>query len=239
MTVSNIVWQSAYSGIHKVKTNGGKDVIEQPVPPILDEPGLQERAVKALRQNKRYPDRKNDRDYLLSGLIRCAYCGDAVTGHPTGSRGKKHHYYVCRDGRTKSLNNGDPHETPYVNAAWLEGLVWADVRRFLNDPGEVLERLRNEHDGDGGTEELDARKAELSKRLAAKQAEKDRYVRAYARDHISEDELGVYLADLKPENDQTEARITYRFGPPPAASNGGNSAEGDVFGDHFKKGSLS
>jgi hypothetical protein len=126
-----------------------------------------------------------------------------------------------------------------VNAAWLEGLVWADVRRFLNDPGEVLERLRNEHDGDGGTEELDARKAELSKRLAAKQAEKDRYVRAYARDHISEDELGVYLADLKPENDQTEARITYRFGPPPAASNGGNSAEGDVFGDHFKKGSLS
>jgi hypothetical protein len=36
-----------------------------------------------------------------------------------------------------------------VNTAWLEGLVWADVRRFLNDPGKILERLRNELEGEG------------------------------------------------------------------------------------------
>ena len=40
MTISNIVRQSAYSGVHRVKTNGGEDVIEQSVPPILEEPGL-------------------------------------------------------------------------------------------------------------------------------------------------------------------------------------------------------
>jgi site-specific DNA recombinase len=280
------------------------------VPPILDEPGLQKRAETALRQNERYPDRKNDRDYLLSGLIRCAHCGGAVAGHPTGSRGKKYHYYVCRAGRTKALSKGDPHETPYVNAAWLEDLVWADVRRFLDDPGEVLERLRNDHDGEGDTEELGARKAELSKRLAAKQAEKDRYVRAYAQGHISEDELSVYLADIKdqldnlrllldsvegelsqereqaeiadsteawlhalrgraaevedgtkeafrtrrqlvrllvaeitvgkkPEDGRTEVRITYRFGPPPAASDANYSSEGGSFGDEVKNGSRS
>jgi site-specific DNA recombinase len=201
MTVSNIVRQSAYSGVHKVKVNGGKDIIEQPVPPILDEPGLQERAETALRQNKRYPDRKHDRAYLLSGLIRCEHCGGAVAGHPTGSRGKKYHYYVCRTGRTRALNNGVPHETPYVNALWLEDLVWTDVRRFLNDPGEVLERLRLELGDKGDTEELDARKAELSKRLAARQAEKDRYVRAYAQGHISEDELAGYMADIKNQRD--------------------------------------
>ncbi len=88
-----------------------------------------------------------------------------------------------------------------MNAAWLEGLVWADVRRFLNDPGKVLERLRDELGDEGYTEELDARKDELSKRLAARQAEKDRYVRAYAQGHISEDELGAYLADLKNQLD--------------------------------------
>jgi len=201
MTVSNIVRQPAYSGVHRVSTNGGKDITEQTVPPILDEPGRQERAENSLRQNERYPDPKNDRDYLLSGLIRCAHCGGTVAGHPTGSRGKKYHYYVRRAGRTKALSKGDPHETPYVNAAWLEGLVWTDVRRFLNDPGEVLERLRDELGDEGDTEELDARKAELSKRLAARQAEKDRYVRAYAQGHISEGELGVYLADLKDQLD--------------------------------------
>ena len=310
MTVSNIVRQSAYSGVHKVKVNGGKDIIEQPVPPILDEPGLQERAETALRRNKRYPDRKNDRDYLLSGLIRCEHCGGAVAGHPTGSRGKKYHYYVCRAGRTKALNNGVPHETPYVNAAWLEDLVWTDVRRFLNDPGEVLERLRDELGNEGDTEELDARRDELSKRLAARQAEKDRYIRAYAQGHISEDELGVYLADIKnqldnlrfllasvegelsqkreqaeiadsteawllalrgrvadvedgtkgafqarrqlvrllvaevtvgkkPENGETEVRITYRFGPPPASGSAGSPSQGGVFGDALKNGSRS
>jgi site-specific DNA recombinase len=310
MTVSNIVRQSAYSGIHKVKVNGGKDIIEQPVPPILDEPGLQKRAETTLRQNERYPDRKNDRDYLLSGLIRCAHCGGAVAGHPTGSRGKKYHYYVCRAGRTKALSKGDPHETPYVNAAWLESLVWTDVRRFLNDPGEVLERLRDELGDEGDTEELDARKAELSKRLAAKQVEKDRYVRAYAQGHISEDELSVYLADLKdqldnlrllldsvegelsqkreqaeiadstaawlhalqgrvadvedgtkeafrnrrqlvrllvaeitvskkPVNKETEVRITYRFGPPPASGSAGSPSQGGAFGDEVKNGSRS
>ena len=36
MTVSNIVRQPAYSGVHRVKTNGGKDVIEQPVPAVLE-----------------------------------------------------------------------------------------------------------------------------------------------------------------------------------------------------------
>src|SRR5215217_5334050 len=50
MTVSNIVRQPAYSGVHRVSTNGGKDITEQTVPPILDEPGRQERAENSLRQ---------------------------------------------------------------------------------------------------------------------------------------------------------------------------------------------
>jgi hypothetical protein len=67
MTVSNIVRQPAYSGIHRVKTNEGKEVIEQPVPAGL-EPGLQERAMAVLEENARYRNRKNDRRYLLRSL---------------------------------------------------------------------------------------------------------------------------------------------------------------------------
>jgi hypothetical protein len=40
------------------------------------------------------------------------------------------------------------------------------------------------------------RHADLTKRLAAKQAEKDRYVRLYAQDHISEDELETRASDI-------------------------------------------
>jgi site-specific DNA recombinase len=76
MTVSNIVRQSAYSGVHRVRTNGGKDVIEQPVPAVV-EPGLHERAIAVLGENKRHPNRENNRRYLLRGLVRCATCGGA------------------------------------------------------------------------------------------------------------------------------------------------------------------
>jgi len=31
-----------------------------------------------------------------------------------------------------------------VRAEWLEELIWSDVRRFLKNPGEVLERAREQ-----------------------------------------------------------------------------------------------
>ncbi len=53
------------------------------------------------------------------------------------------------------------------------GLVWADVRRFLKNPGEVLERVRKQI---GGAEELggelEARREDLAKRLASRQTER-------------------------------------------------------------------
>jgi site-specific DNA recombinase len=200
MTVSNIVRQPAYSGVHRVKTNDGKDVIEQPVPAVL-EPGLQERAMAILEENSRYRNRKNDRRYLLRGLVRCATCGGACTDHNSSRRGKKYHYYACRAAKTYNFGMAPPHKASYVSAEWLEDLVWSDVRRFLEDPGEILERLREQHDAADDAEELEARRKELAKRLAAKQAEKDRYVRAYAQGHISEEELEAYLAELKNQID--------------------------------------
>jgi seryl-tRNA synthetase len=87
-------------------------------------------------------------------------------------------------------------------------VVWSDVRRFLENPGEVLERLREQHDAAGDVGELEDRRKELAKRLAAKQAEKDRYVRAYAQAYISEEELDVYLADLKKLIDNLRVLLT-------------------------------
>ncbi|HEV2093355.1 MAG TPA: hypothetical protein VGR18_09355, partial [Rubrobacter sp.] len=61
----------------------------------------------------------------------------------------------------------------------------------------TLVRLRAQLSDSGETRELEARHADLTKRLAAKQAEKDRYVRTFAQGHISEEELETYMLDLK------------------------------------------
>jgi site-specific DNA recombinase len=200
-TIGSIVHQSAYSGTHRVKIDGGKSEISREVPAIVDR-DLRERASATLTENRRYPDRKHDRKYLLRGLVRCEVCGFACTGRTTTSHGKKYSYYGC------TANRGDrgsvanaaripSHRAPSVSAPWLEKLVWLEVKQFLENPGETLERVREQLADADETAELQMRHADLTKRLAAKQGEKDRYVRLYAQEHISEDEVETYLLDLK------------------------------------------
>ena len=200
-TVAAIVHQSAYSGTHRVKINGGKSIISREVPAIAED-GLQERAEAVLAENKRYPNRELDRKYLLRGLIKCEVCGFACTGRTSTSNGKKYSYYGCTGNRgdrgsVANVTRVPPHRAPSVSAPWLEDLVWQDAKRFLENPGETLERVREQLAGSGRSGELEARHAGLTKRIAARQAEKDRYVRLYAQGHISEDELETYLLDLK------------------------------------------
>jgi hypothetical protein len=79
--------------------------------------------------------------------------------------------------------------------------VETDVRRFLEDPQEILERVREQVGSEDNSAELEARRDELAKRLAARQAEKDRYIRTYVQGYIWEEELNVYLTDLKNQTD--------------------------------------
>ncbi len=153
-TVAAIVHQSAYSGLHRVKV--GDDYIERAVPPIV-EPTLQRRTEVSLEENKHRasPERKGARKYLLSGLIRCKQCGHACTGRTTTShyRGKKtkYPYYGCISNRAErgAHRTVQPHRAPHVSAPWLEDLVWEDVKRFVRNPGEVLERVREQFRDEG------------------------------------------------------------------------------------------
>jgi chromosome segregation ATPase len=84
-----------------------------------------------------------------------------------------------------------------MSAPWLEDLVWADVKGFVTNPGEVLERVRGQLQDEGDTEDLSTRLEGLEKRLAAMQDEKDKYIRLYAQGHIAEDDIESYLVELK------------------------------------------
>jgi Recombinase zinc beta ribbon domain len=137
----------------------------------------------------------------LRGLVCCATCGGACTGHSSARRGKKYHYYACKAAKTYNFGVAPPHKASFMSSEWLEKLVRSDVRRFLKNQGAILERLREQHDAVDVAGELNVRRKELAKRLAAKQAEKDRYVRAYTQGHISEEELDAYLAELKKQID--------------------------------------
>jgi site-specific DNA recombinase len=197
-TIRVIIQQRAYVGTHVVRINGGTETIERPVPAIIDL-ALRQKALRRLEENKRYAGGRRKRNYLLSGLIECAHCGWTCRGTTaTDSRsGKRYYYYAC--GKRYSVHDERfrSYSCPYVSAEWLEDLVWQDVRGFLENPGEVLERVREQLEGDDQANELKERLSSLQKRLASKQAERDRAMRLYMRGLISEEEADVLLADLK------------------------------------------
>jgi site-specific DNA recombinase len=204
-TVGDIIRQLTYTGSHVVKVDGGAGSIEREVPALVDS-ALRQKALSLLEENKRYAGGHPHRNYLLSGLIECAHCGRVYGGISVLSSGKRYQYYACGR-RRASYDKQVEHPRPYVSAQWLENLIWQDVRGFLKNPGEVLERLSEQLEGGGQANELEERRESLEKRLASKQAERDRAMRLYMRGLISEEEAEVLLADLKNQADNVRLLI--------------------------------
>jgi site-specific DNA recombinase len=207
-TIREIIWQRAYVGTHVVRVNGGAETIERPVPAIVD-PALRQKALRRLEENKRYAGGRHKLNYLLSGLIECTQCGWAYGGTAASGSwsGKRYYYYGCGKRLCTHDKRFRDYSCPRVNAEWLEDLVWQDVRGFLENPGEALQRVREQLEDDDQANELEERLESLQKRLATKQAERDRAMRLYMRGLISEQEADVLLADLKNQADNLRILI--------------------------------
>ncbi len=194
-TLWGLVRQGAYSGTHTANAHDAP--IERSVPAIV-EPELQRRAQERIAENKRALGGRPGCMYLLRGRIFCEKCGTAFVGDPgRSSAGKRLDYYGCTR-KKRVYNPNRPTRCPRVNAEWLEGLIWADVRRFLENPGEVLERVRQSLEAESeGVEDLTARRADLTRRLEAAQTEKNRLIKVYSQGLIDDEELEVQLVDLR------------------------------------------
>src|SRR5215204_521525 len=196
IAISRIVGRSAYSGTHVIRSSTGD--ITREVPCIVSGE-LQEAAIARLGNNKRYSGGRPVRKYLLRGLIRCAKCGWRYSGLSRKRDDRYHFKYTCPAATTRRF---DPHVRrggcPWLDALWLENLVWYDIRGFVENPGEVLERVKEQmEERRTQTGELEERIASLTKRLATAQGEKDKYVKLYAAGHLDEEELEIHLLDLK------------------------------------------
>src|SRR5215208_5717998 len=196
-TVQGIVKRGAYSGTHTV--NAHKEPIERKVPAIV-EPGLQQKALARMAENRRFSALAASR----TGSISCgALCGANGAARSTreGLRPRTGTATITTVPREiESPVKSVSRPTTRACACERSGLKsWygVTVRSFLKNPGEVLERVRVELAEDAESEDLEERHASLVRRLAAKQTEKGRYVKLYAQGHLDEEELEVHLVDLK------------------------------------------
>lgn len=85
-----------YMHKHVGKANADPIVIDGVIPRIIDDATWQAVQLRRVR-NKANKTNHGKREYLLSGLMRCADCGATYIGITTTSKGCEYKYYACNN----------------------------------------------------------------------------------------------------------------------------------------------
>jgi site-specific DNA recombinase len=150
-TVSRLVRNPAYMGVTYFGQTSGKDHKKQPqecwhvlpdVTPAIISKELFERAQDALARSKELHPGKAKHEYPLVGFGVCGYCGTPIVG--SCLRGN-YRYYHCR-GTYPTASREKICNAHYIQAGWLEDVVWGEVKSVLSKPEVLLAEMRNQTD---------------------------------------------------------------------------------------------
>jgi site-specific DNA recombinase len=145
-TINRIVRNPAYIGITYFGKTAGKErkvvpqekwaILPDVTPAIIDKE-LFERVQNALAKSKELHPGRSTHDYTLVGLARCTKCGSPLVGN---CQKGKYRYYRC-NGTVPTSTRDIICRASYINADWLESIVWEQVKGVLCNPELLLEEI--------------------------------------------------------------------------------------------------
>ncbi|MFN8475024.1 MAG: recombinase family protein [Anaerolineae bacterium] len=175
-----------------------KEPIVIEVPPIVDAETW-ERAQEQRRDTYSDMRRTGKRKYLLAGLIKCGMCGLTYVGRLGGSQNKTTYYY-CGGKEYVSPFRLQKCESALIRAEPLENAVWADIRAFALNPGEVLSHLAAQAEqGRLNAAEIERQIAEIGDKLEAGRQWRQEVLRLRRVGKITEDDMVIQLDELAHE----------------------------------------
>lgn len=149
----------------------GMLIIEDVCPSIIDKETFMTAQAK-MQQRKRRPGVNSaKRNYLLSGLIICEHCGQAMTGSVSSKKnGLTHRYYRCP---RKTRLGTDVCRNKSIPADSLEELVIGQIQElFLDDAAleELIDKIEKQYrvmlgDVEAEIKELRKKKDEADKKI--------------------------------------------------------------------------
>ena len=171
--------------------------VEVPFPAVVDE-DIWDLAQETKKQRLTRSGRNTKLFYLLQHLVRCAECGYLMgcrgTRRQTSRRKGKSYSYKLKTPRRYYRCYGMENEGvqcrehPNIRAERLEGLVWGEVKKVLENPGLIvvgIEAMDSRADNGELVEEIAIAERELQK----VQTEEDRAIRLYVSGKITEKQL--------------------------------------------------
>jgi site-specific DNA recombinase len=125
----------------KISERPKEEWIYVEVPAIIEERQFQY-AQKLIGESRRRYTKASKHTYLLSGLLRCAKCGNTMTGVQRNNWGTKVGMYTDRKHHSGAKHKGCGNS---IKAEFLEEKIWNKIEDILNNP-EELAALNNKEE---------------------------------------------------------------------------------------------
>ncbi|HEU4731050.1 MAG TPA: recombinase family protein, partial [Kofleriaceae bacterium] len=166
------------------------------VPAIVTEETF-ELAQARLAHNAHFAKRNTKRPTLLQGILVCRECGYGCYRTTTRTTNKRIYYYRCIGSDNYRHIGGRVCQSRPIRADELDGLVWDEVRRLLEDPALVraeidrrLQAARTEHPAA-------RRRDALERDVTRAEAAIARLIEAYQEQLLSLEELRARMPGLR------------------------------------------
>lgn len=207
-TINYILHHTIYKGINtfgrlsRLPVNKRQTEVQEF--PAIVSPEVWQEAQDRLKKNQQWSKRNTKHQYLLSGLLRCGFCGLSLRGQVHSD--KKKLYYSCsgllRQNRDLLKITCQQRHLP---AVWIEERVWNELA------GWVLSQKNLEVEARQALEDLEQQRQEL--RDSLKSTEQDlagiveqrkELLRGFRKGLISDDELEQQGAELRAEQEHLQ-----------------------------------
>jgi site-specific DNA recombinase len=173
-----------------------QDWIEIPVPALVGEEVFA-LAEERLEHNKRYSLRRTIEPTLLQGMLVCSQCGYAYYRTSTRTSKRKLYYYRCLGSDDYRYNNGRVCNSRPIRQAYLDGVVWEQVIKLLEDPEIVRSEIRRRIKEIRNASPIKKRKETLEKEIIRVNKSIEKLLDAYQEDLIQLDELRSRMPALR------------------------------------------
>jgi site-specific DNA recombinase len=164
-------------------------------------------AQQRLERNAHFAKRNTKTPTLLQGILVCRECGYACYRTSTRTTNKRIYYYRCIGSDNYRHVGGRVCQSRPIRADELDGLVWGEVRRLVEDPALVraeidrrLQALRTEHPAA-------RRRDALERDLARADGAIARMIEAYQEQLISLEELRARMPTLRKRQSTVRAQL--------------------------------
>jgi len=184
------------------KRLGGRDIISAPVPRLVADE-IWYAAQDSLRRHNLNPEGKR-RVYLLRSLIVCSLCGMRYAGITSPGREGT---YRCGGQLVSRRPELGRCQGKLIKCKLVDEPIWADIERFLRDPGDLIEELALEMNDAPGTAVHEAERTVLVARLDGLTAQRITALDLRVRGRMSEEELDQTLSRIEGERGEVERRI--------------------------------